>query len=116
MKRWFSIAALVAAFVFLAPLVPHAADVPRGLGHPQGDEPHWYDASCCAMKDCEPVEQGAIQRQDEGYYVEYLSSNGLLIRGFVPIDSPAIHQSRDGREHACSVGNTVLCIYLPLNT
>lgn len=116
MRRLLAVAALVAAFVVLAPILAHAQqNTPRGLGHPDGPT-HWYDPGCCSMQDCEPVEPGAIQRQDEGYYVEYLSSRGFRVRGFIPLNSPAIHPSQDGREHACATAQLLLCIYLPLNT
>lgn len=115
MRRLLAVAALVAAFVFLAPLIARAqGTMPRGLGHPDGPV-HWYDPACCSMQDCEPVELGAIQRQDEGYYVEYLSSRGFVVRGFIPLESPSIRQSRDGREHACATAQVLLCIYLPLS-
>ena len=116
MRRAFALAALVAAFVFLAPVFAGAQEgIPRGLGHPDGPT-HWYDPSCCSMQDCEPVEPGAIRRMQEGYFVEYLSSRGFRVRGFVPYGSPAIKPSQDGREHVCATAQILLCIYLPLNT
>ena len=115
MRRLLAVAALVAAFLIVAPLMARAQNVPRGLGHPDGPV-HWYDTACCSMQDCEPVELGAIQRQDEGYYIEFLSARGFLVRGFVPLDSPAIHPSLDGREHVCATAQKILCIYLPLNS
>jgi len=114
MRRAVALAALVAAFVFLAPLIARALDMPRGLGHPDGPV-HWYDPDCCSMSDCEPVEPGAITRMKEGYYIQYQSSKGYLVRGFIPFGSPAIRASRDAREHACGTAARVLCIYLPLS-
>lgn len=115
MRRLFALAALVAAFVFLAPLLVRAQDtIPRGLGHPDGPV-HWYDPACCSMEDCEPVEPGAIRQVGEGYIVRYQSSRGFIVQGFIPNGSSAIHQSRDGREHACATAQLLLCIYLPLS-
>lgn len=114
MRYLLMLAALVAAFVLLAPLMAGAdPSLPRGLGHPSGSI-HWYDPSCCSMKDCEPVEPGAIRRVEGGYLVEFLSSRGWVVRGFLPLGSPAIHPSQDEREHACATAQRLLCIYLPL--
>lgn len=64
-------AALVAAFLMAA----HAEErTPRGLGHPPGDDLHWYDNGCCNRRDCEPVEDGAIVRTENGYRVRYWAS------------------------------------------
>lgn len=91
----------------------HADELlPRGLGHPTGDV-HWYDPGCCSMKDCEPVEPGAIREVKGGYLVQYRSSRGFIVRGFLPLGSTAIHPSRDEREHACATAQLLLCIYLP---
>lgn len=113
--RLLKIAALVAAFVFLAPIIAALADepIPRGLGHPPGGT-HWYDLGCCSMEDCEPVEPGAITQTEEGYRVRYLTSRGFIADGVIPYNSSSIRQSQDGREHACASPARVLCIYLPM--
>jgi hypothetical protein len=88
-------------------------NIPRGLGHPQGGGAHWYDTGCCSMKDCEPVEPGAIVMTPEGYHVRYLTSRGWVAEGFIPHGSSAIRQSRDSQEHACAITTErVLCIYI----
>jgi hypothetical protein len=92
-----------------------AADLPRGLGHPTGAN-HWYDSSCCDKKDCEPVEPGAIKEVPGGYYVHYLSSRGIEVRGFIHRGSSGDRSSQDGMEHACAPTNMAICIYLPRTT
>jgi len=87
--------------------------IPRGLGHPPG-APHWYDRGCCDLRDCEPVEPGAIRQTDKGYYVRYLTSRGFVAEGFLPYGHTGIRPSRDGQEHACSTTQRILCIYLPM--
>lgn len=89
--------------------------MPRGLGH--GDNPvHWYDNGCCNLKDCEPVEAGAIRQTDQGYYVRYLTSRGFIAEGLIPYGSSAIRPSRDAREHACAITQRVICIYIPFSS
>lgn len=92
---------------------PALADgIPRGLGHPV-DGAHWYDRSCCDMRDCEPVEAGAIMPEPGGFRVRYLTSNGIIAEGFLRFGATGIRFSRDGMEHACAIGARALCIYLP---
>lgn len=106
-------AALALAVLLVMP-APAAADdyLPRGLGHEAGAV-HWYDPGCCSMRDCEPVEPGAIRQTEAGYAVRYLSSRGFLVEGLIPYGSSAVRPSRDEREHACATTQRVLCIYLP---
>lgn len=114
MRRLIALAALVAAFVFLAPVLARSQqDIPRGLGHPDGPT-HWYDSGCCSMQDCEPLEPGAVTEISGGYFVQYRSSRGFLVRGFIAYDSPNLRPSRDAREHACATAQLLLCLYLPL--
>jgi hypothetical protein len=106
-SRWTLITlALVASPAF-------ADGIPRGLGHPQNGETHWYDMSCCSQKDCEPVEAGAIMPEPGGFRVRYLTSQGIVAEGFLPFSSTGIRPSKDGREHACAIGARAACIYLP---
>lgn len=90
-------------------------NLPRGLGH-NNNPAHWYDAGCCNMKDCEPVEPGAIRETPQGYYVKYLTSRGFIAEGLVPYGSSSIRPSRDEREHACSIAQRVICIYIPFSS
>ena len=90
-----------------------ADGIPRGLGHPKEGEMHWYDRSCCDMRDCEPVEAGAIMPEPGGFRVRYLTSQGVIAEGFLPFSSTGIRPSKDGREHACAIGARAACIYLP---
>jgi len=108
------IRALAALALLTAPAM--AQDLPRGLGHPKGDEVHWYDGGCCSMADCEPVEPGAITAQSDGYHVRYLTSRGFVAQGVVPYNSSSIRPSRDAQEHACSTSQRILCIYLPFGS
>lgn len=73
---------------------------------------HWYDPGCCDMRDCEPVEPGAIVQTPEGYMVRYLTSRGFVADGFLPHGHSSIRQSRDAQEHACATSQRVLCIYI----
>ena len=113
MFRVLAVAALVAAFVFLVPIIARSDDpVPRGLGHPQGTADHWYDGGCCSLKDCEPVEPGAIVEEKTGFRVKYRTSRGFIAEGFLPYGSTGIKQSKDGQEHACATQQLVICIYI----
>lgn len=107
-----SLAALVAAFLLLAPLAKADEVIPRGLGHPHEGGVHWYDGGCCSMADCEPVEPGAIVQTKDGYQVRYLTSRGKIATGFLPHGSSSIRQSRDAQEHACAPTDRVICIYI----
>ena len=90
-------------------------NIPRGLGH--GNNPvHWYDGDCCHMRDCEPVEIGAITQQPDGYHVRYLTSQGYIATGIFAYNSGAVRPSRDGREHACAIVERVICIYIPFSS
>ena len=113
MRHLLVLAALVAAFVFLAPVIVRADDpIPRGLGHPTDGFPHWYDGGCCSNKDCEPVEAGAIVETATGFRVKYRTSRGFIAEGFLPYGSTGIKQSKDGQEHACATQQLVICIYI----
>lgn len=113
------LAALVAALLFLAPVLADRARadeaVPRGLGHPN-DGSHWYDNACCNMMDCEQVEEGAITRSATGYVIRYRTSRGFVASGFLRFGDKGIRHSRDGFEHGCATTQRVLCIYLPPET
>jgi hypothetical protein len=113
MRHLLAVAALVAAFVFLAPVLAHAQErIPKGLGHPGAGQPHWYDRSCCDMRDCEPVEEGAVTPLDNGgYFVRYHTSNGFIVERLFKRGSSGIKQSKDGKDHACAIGSTVVCVY-----
>jgi hypothetical protein len=107
------------SFAVLALFVtPAMADsiIPRGLGHPQGSQTHWYDTGCCSQADCEPVEFGAIRETPEGYAVKYLTSRGFIAEGIVPYGSSGVRPSRDANEHACATRQRVLCVYLPFGS
>lgn len=75
--------------------------LPKGLGHPPGAE-HWYDMSCCSLRDCEPLERGAITVTPTGFRVRYISSSGEIVDGLLPFGHPGIRASKDGYEHGCA--------------
>jgi hypothetical protein len=114
MRHLLAVAALVAAFVFLAP-VASADGIPRGLGHDH-EANGWYDSGCCSNEDCEPVEPGAVTRQPGGWKVYYMTSRGFIASGFLKDGDSGIRISKspnDIREHACASPSRVICIYLP---
>lgn len=104
---------LVLGFLWLSGEAGAQENIPRGLGH-SGHGSHWYDTGCCSMRDCEPVEPGAITMRSDGYHVRYLTSRGFIAEGIVPYGSSSIRPSKDHQEHACSTTQRILCIYLPL--
>lgn len=107
---------LIAAAALLLPAGAAMSEpslIPRGLGHPQPGESHWYDNACCDTADCEPVEPGAIVEVPGGFRVRYFTSRGFLAEGFVPRNSTKYRESKDGREHACASRQAIICIYLP---
>ena len=106
---------VVAILAILAIMATPALDdgIPRGLGHPQAGETHFYDMSCCNQTDCEPVEPGALIRTPEGLRIRYMTSGGVLAEGFLPWGSTGIRPSKDGREHACAIGSRAACAYFP---
>jgi hypothetical protein len=80
--------------------------------HPGAGQPHWYDRSCCDMRDCEPVEEGAVTPLDNGdYFVRYHTSNGFIVERLFKRGSSGIKQSKDEKDHACAIGSTVVCVY-----
>lgn len=92
-----------------------AEELPRGLGHPT-DGSHFYDYSCCDLRHCEPVEQGAIVPAPGGFQMRYRRQDGSIAEGFLKFGSTGIRISKDGMEHACAVNNKVICIYIPAGT
>jgi hypothetical protein len=116
MRHLLAPAALVAAFVFLAPLL-WAQDVPRGLGHPSAGALHRYSTECCNAKDCEPVEDAAVKETPLGYEVRYMTTRGFVASGFIPYGDKRIKEPLDEKFHVCSLPQytepegRLLCIY-----
>lgn len=111
---WIAVLVQVIFFTILLRLPARSDDLPKGLGHPQGSENHWYDHNCCNFTDCEPVETGAIMPGKDGYFVHFRNSAGREVKGFMAYGDPRIRLSRDAREHACS-GHALgglYCIYV----
>ena len=120
MSAYRFLAILIALCIFCLAMVvwlktAGAEDLPRGLGHTTGID-HFYDASCCDLRDCEPVEAGAIVPEPGGFRIHYLTSAGREANGFLTFGSSGIRISKDGREHACAVGALAVCVYIPAGT
>lgn len=93
------LAALVAAFVFLAPVV---------WAH------EWYDDDCCNKKDCYQLPADAVieERAYGLFYAAWISPvSGEKIEGIVRPEG--VRWSKDGNLHGCeSAYNTPRCIYI----
>lgn len=107
MKRL--LAAFGAAFL-LAGTGARPDDIPRGLGHPEPGQSHFYDVYCCNNKDCEPLPPGAVRMVEGGYRVRYLSSQGNIIDGFISFKDA--RPSRDGQDHGCDYMGRLRCLYV----
>lgn len=60
----------------------------------------WYDQACCHDRDCAPIPE---PRKVKGGYM-----HGQF---FFP--TKLLRYSKDGRWHACIMGQTPLCLYAP---
>jgi hypothetical protein len=107
------IAPLVAAFlvVFVCGLA-FAEELPKGFGHPNAGEKHWYDAQCCGLSDCEAVPDSAVSESASGFAFHYQTFAGKEIRGFVKRGTEKT--SKDSRWHACTMPSGVRCAYRPI--
>lgn len=73
----------------------------------------WYDPICCSDRDCEPLPDGAVTMQPEGYHVTYTGKMGLRVDVIVPYEKAK--PSQDGKFHGCATAERFLCLYVPMN-
>jgi hypothetical protein len=96
-----ALAALVAAFVFLAPVV---------WAH------KWYDYVCCSDRDCYPLPDDALlEEQSNGdYLVKWISPlSGRIIEGRVTRQNVRDTQDPTGKIHGCERSDGLpRCIYI----
>lgn len=99
MRHLIAVAALVAAFVFVAPVA---------FAH------SWYDYVCCSDRDCYPLPDDAVlEEQSNGdYLVRWVSPlSGKIIEGRVVKRN--VKDTRDGRIHGCERSDGLpRCIYI----
>lgn len=79
----------------------------------------WYDVSCCAGDDCEPIPAEALIDRGDNYEIDYASPRFGEIHESFPRSS--VKQSKDGQFHICIqkpqplTGRRVRCIYEPVS-
>ena len=112
---------LIAAYVFLASYMIKSTHAQTTGQHPKPGERHWYDASCCSNRDCEPIPFDAIMEVEGGYMVDYVSSRFGAVREFYP--AKEARHSQDGMFHVCfysaphpTNGRRLRCLYRPVNS
>jgi hypothetical protein len=98
-RHLLALAGLVAAFVFLAPVV---------------SSHEWYDQDCCDTKDCYelPIDAVIEEREHGLFYALWISPlTGDKIEGIVRPEN--VRWSKDGKLHGCeSSYGTPRCIYI----
>jgi hypothetical protein len=103
MRRLAVLAALVAAFVFLAPVLAAAHDPYTGLRDPV------FGNGCCGGEDCAilKVEPGMIEGELDGYRIRMTADQARQINPYrtAPVDTlitwDRIQPSWDGNFHIC---------------
>jgi hypothetical protein len=127
MCRLLRLAALVAAFVFLAPVV-------AALAHSWYNEkrdPLYPNQSCCGGMDCAQllIEPGVLTAEPDGYRVRLTLEQSQRINRYStsPIDAliewERVQPSEDGNYHICIMSNHranarqgVYCFFAPPNS
>lgn len=117
---WFVIAFVLAVFLVASMISPVGAQSLHDR-HDEGDPGHWYDLSCCNLRDCRPIsgvrDDGTpwseVRQTDEGY--EWHSSLSGKIHK-IPASGWRRKPSRDGRYHGCEspYDGSFMCFYEPL--
>lgn len=88
--------------------------------HDPKNPAHWYPATCCSQRDCEPLERDAVTENADGSWdVNYVSARFGLINEHIPFKSA--RDSQDGGFHGCWRLNPnekprTICFFRPLNT
>jgi hypothetical protein len=75
---------------------------------------HWYEEECCSDKDCEELPNEAVSAREHGYWVNYINYAGYAVTGLVPYAK--VRPSHDEKYHACSIGYSIICLYVPMTT
>lgn len=65
----------------------------------------WYEKSCCAERDCHPVDDDTVHETDRGVEIKGY--------GILSYSDPRLRWSRDNKDHICesSVQNKLICVY-----
>jgi len=63
----------------------------------------WYELGCCGGSHCGPVADGVVVERKDGVSVQGF--------GTLSYSDPRLRWSRDDRDHVCSVGDKLLCVY-----
>lgn len=72
----------------------------------------FYSWECCSGNDCEPLPEGLVTEEPDGYHVKpFRSINSVTV---VPYRDSRIKAAPDGRFHGCEypVGQ-LKCLYVP---
>lgn len=125
MRRLLAVAALVAAFVFLAPLLAHAHSWYSDRTDPVTGVP------CCGGNDCAKlvIEPGVLTAEADGYRIRLTLEQSRRINPFshAPVDALVIwdrvQESADGNYHICispdfrtGPRGGIFCFFAPPNT
>jgi len=127
MCRLLRLAALVAAFVFLVPVLSALAH----SWYSERRDPLYPAQSCCGGMDCAQlvIEPGVLEAEADGYRVRLTLEQTRRINRFstAPIDALVVWErvqpSEDGNYHICIMSNHranarqgVYCLFAPPNT
>lgn len=124
MRRVLAVAALVAAFVFLAPVIASAHDWYTGARDPR------TGTRCCGGNDCAvlELEPGVLTGEPNGYRLRLTVAQAQKINPYrvEPVDTvipwERVQESPDGRFHLClshvrgSARDDFYCFFAPPNT
>ena len=83
----------------------------------RSDAHEWYDPECCSGQDCAPVAREHVVATPDGWQVRLKPgehpNTRFPVDRTLPYTSPQVRHSQDSDFHACVLGGTLLCLYVP---